>query len=379
MLPCATINKIVSMRVLVGSIPFPQNRFFLDLNGALSGLCDIEQSADAFWNMTGDYDVVHLHFPEYLTYGLQQAYIDGLTNQIISDLATRLDYWSKRAPIVVTRHVLLPHDARHDPMWEKLYAVFYSFADAVAHFGKASVTEFEERYARVEFKRGVRPIHRVIPHQNYATLPNTITRDAAREKLGVPRDARVMLVFGALRSDDEAELVRHTFDAVRDDRKVLVVPRWREKPIAFPWIRARTWLRNLRRLYYRMNPKIFLGYSFVAEDDTQIYLNAADVLFIPRLWVLNSGNVTLGMTFGRVVVGPDSWDVGEILTENGNPVFDPDNPATASVAVERAFKLADENTIGPANRELALTQWTPRQCAELYMGLYKESLSARAT
>jgi hypothetical protein len=367
------------MRVLVGSIPFPQNRFFLDLNGALSDLCTIEQSADAFWNMTGDYDVVHLHFPEYLTYGLQQAYIDGLTDKIISDLAERLEYWSGRVPIVVTRHVLLPHDARTDPMWEKLYSVFYSFADAVAHFGNASITEFGERYKAVKFTRGRPPIHRVIPHQNYANLPNTISREAARKKLGIPQGARVMLVFGALRSDEEAALVRDTFDAVRDDKKVLVVPRWREKPISFPWIRARAWLRNLRRAYNRMNPKLFFGYDFVSEADTQVYLNSADVLFIPRLWVLNSGNVTLGMTFGRVVVGPDSWDVGEILAENGNPVFDPDNPETASSAVERGFELANEAVVGRANREVALTQWTPMQCAELYMNLYNESLSARAT
>ena len=367
------------MRVLVASIPFPQNRFFVDLNGALSELCAIEQSADAFWNMTGEYDVVHLHFPEYMTYGLQQAYIDGLTDKVITDLAERLDYWSQTAPIVVTRHVLLPHDARHDPMWEKLYAVFYSFADAVAHFGKASIDEFEERYSAVQFKRGHTPLHRVIPHQNYEALPNTISRDEARKKLGVPDDAEVMLVFGAIRSDDEAELILNTFEGIDDPKKVLVVPRWREKVIPFPWIRARTWMRNLRRLYFRMNPKFFFGYDFVQEADTQIYLNAADVLFIPRLWVLNSGNVTLGMTFGRVVVGPDSWDVGEILSENGNPVFDPDNPATASAAVEKGFHLERAGEIPRKNRELALREWTPRQCARMYMNLYSDALRARAT
>ena len=87
---------------------------------------------------------------------------------------------------------------------------------------------------------------------------------------------------------------------------------------------------------------------------------------------MNSGNVTLGMTFGRVVVGPDSWDVGEILREFGNPVFDPDNPATASAAVDRGFALAREGKVSETNRRVALDNWKPEQCAEMYMKFYRE-------
>src|SRR4029078_3644607 len=53
------------MRVLVANIPMPLNRFLVDLNGALSQLAEIVHSSDAFWNMEGHFDVVHLHFPEY--------------------------------------------------------------------------------------------------------------------------------------------------------------------------------------------------------------------------------------------------------------------------------------------------------------------------
>ena len=40
---------------------------------------------------------------------------------------------------MVTRHVLLPHDALEDPMWEKMYAMLYRYADSVAHFAQASI------------------------------------------------------------------------------------------------------------------------------------------------------------------------------------------------------------------------------------------------
>jgi glycosyltransferase involved in cell wall biosynthesis len=187
----------------------------------------------------------------------------------------------------------------------------------------------------------------------------------------------VLLVFGAIRSDAERQLILDTFSNLNEPQKLLLVSRWREKLANVSWIRLKYWIRDLTRLYYKVRPGYRFNYGFVEEVDTQIYLNAADVLLIPRLHVLNSGNITLGMTFGRVVVGPDSWDVGSLLKETGNPVFDPDSPGTAAAAVERGFALAREGRIGAANRELALKQWTPEQCARSYVEFFSEVVSNR--
>lgn len=359
------------MRVLVANIPLPANRFLADLNGALSRHVKLDHSSDAFWNMEGDYDLVHLHFPEYLTFALQDAYINGLEERHIEDVSERLAYWAGRARIVVTRHVLLPHDALEDPMWERMYETVYRHADGVVHFARASVQEFESRYAGTRFHRGRAPLHSIIPHHNYSSLPNRITRADARRALGIAADAAVMLVFGAIRNETEKELILNTFRDLRTERKVLLVSNWREKLANVAWIRLRYWIRDIVRLYYRTHPRYRFNHGFVEEADAQVYLNAADVLFIPRLRVLNSGNVTLGMTFGRVVVGPDSWDVGELLRETGNPVFDPDRAETAAAAMEQGFALAREGRTGEGNRQLALSRWDVAQCAQLYVAFFR--------
>jgi len=357
------------MRILVANISLPFNRFLVDLNGALAEQVDLVHSHETFWAMEGKFDIVQLHFPEYLTPELQDAYHRGLTDELIEALETRLRHWSERTAIVVTRHVLLPHAARNDPRWENLYELVYRYADGVAHFAHASIDEFRERYAATNFVRG-EPVHVAIPHHNYASLPNTVSRKEARRRLGIPLDARVMLVFGAIRNDAERQLVLDTFRGLSTPGKFLLVSRWREKLADVSWIRLKYWLRDLTRLYHRLNPLYRFNYGFVEEEDTQLYLNAADVLFIPRFHVLNSGNVTLGMTFGRVVVGPDSWDVGELLREMDNPVFDPDRPETAAAAVEEGFRLAKQETVPIANRERALDEWTAEKCAGQYVELY---------
>ena len=352
------------MKVLVANIPLPTNRFLVDLNAALGAHAEVVHSPDAFWAMEGDYDVVHLHFPEYMTFELQDAYANGLTPELMEQVGVRLSHWASRAAIVVTRHVLLPHDARHDPAWEKLYELVYSHADGVVHFARASEAEFGQRYPHLH------PKHAIIAHQNYASLPNEVTRSHARAALRIAPDAQVMLVFGGIRNDAEKDLILTAFEGSSASGKVLLVSRWRETLPGVRWIRLRDWLRDARRLYLRFRPKYRFGYGYVEESDAQHYLNAADVLFIPRFHVLNSGNVTLGMTFGRVVVGPDSWDVGELLRETGNPVFDPDRPETAVQALDEAFRLAKEGIIGTRNKELALSEWSVEQCAAKYAGFF---------
>ena len=294
----------------------------------------------------------------------------------MAQIEERLEYWSTRSTLVITRHVLLPHDAGEDPRWEKLYKMVYRYVDGVAHFAEPSVTEFNQRYAETAFIHGP-PAHCVIPHHNYASLPNAVSRAEAREALGISEKANVMLAFGAIRNDAERELIHDTFRRLRTPNKLLLVSRWREKLADVSWIRLKYWLRDLNRLYYRLHPRYHFNYGFVEEEDTQLYLNAADVLFIPRLHVLNSGNITLGMTFGKVVVGPDSLDVGHLLKTTGNVVFDPDRPETAAAAIEQAMELARENRVGPANQKLALSEWSADQCADRYFEFYSKLIKAR--
>jgi glycosyltransferase involved in cell wall biosynthesis len=364
------------MEVLIANIPLPQNRFLVDLNAAIGKSARITHDEQLFWDRRGEFDVVHLHFPEYMTHAHEDAYQRGLEQSLIDATEDCLAWWGRRAKLVITRHVLLPHDALTDPQWEKMYEAVYRQVHAVVHFASASVDEFRERYRNTQFAHG-EPLHAVIPHHNYASLPNAISRTEARRRLGISEGRRVMLVFGAIRNFEERDLILRTFQSLRIPGKLLLVSRWKEQLAKVRWIRLKYWLRDLNRLYYKLHPDYQFNYGFVEESDTRLWLNASDVLFIPRLKVLNSGNITLGMTFGKVVVGPDSWDVGQLLRETGNPVFDPKRPETAVQAVEEGFRLAAAGRVGAANQQLALSEWTAEKCAAQYLQVFTEVLQGR--
>ncbi|MEO0794568.1 MAG: hypothetical protein AAFX93_05385 [Verrucomicrobiota bacterium] len=367
------------MKVLVANIPLPTNRFLVDLNGALIELgIELIHSHEDYWNCEGDYDVVHLHFPEYLTMEIQDAYREGaISEEMIGEIEKRLKYWSSKSRIVITRHVLTPHSKTQSKEWERIYELYYSYANGVAHFDSPSVDEFEERYANTTFSQG-KPVHSLIPHHNYCSLPNETNREESRRKLGIPMDRKVVLIFGAIRNDEETDLILNAFNGATTSNKFLLASRWRERLADVSWIRLKYWIRDAKRWYYRNSGKHRFNYGFVQEEDAQYYLHAADVLFIPRLKVLNSGNITLGMTFGKVIVGPDSLDVGSLLKSTGNPTFDPDKPDTAAAALDEAFKLTDAD-LGQKNQRLALDEWSPKQCAQMYIDLYESTIKAATT
>lgn len=359
------------MRVLVANIATRRNRFLGDLNEALSNFCDVTHSSDEFWNMTGRYDVVHMHWPEYITYEIEAAYNSQLSSSLIDDLEERLRFWSARAPIVVTRHNPVPYNAPDDPKWRRLYELVFSYASGVVHMAQASVDEFRNRHVGLPRNIDQDLEHTIIPIQNYSSLPNTVTRAQARRKFRIASDDAVILVFGAIRTDAEKQLILETFSALPLSRKVLLASNWPDGMSKKPGGMREHAVRALRRAANSFRRDVRFNYGYVDDADAQLYLNAADVLFIPRLWLLNSANVSLGMTFGRVTVGPDAGNTGAILKETGNPVFDSEKPATAVAALTAGLKLASEGALGPANQAHALSEWSPERCASKYTAFYQ--------
>jgi len=355
------------LRILVACIPTPGTRFLEDWKSGIASSCDVIHDHLLFWDGEGDFDVVHIHWPEYLSFEIEKSLGRRLEEGVIPRLSERLRHWRGRsARIVVHRHNVFPHQYR-DPAFETLYETVYAHADAVVHMGETSKREYLARYAGC-FPCD-RQIQSVIPHANFASYPNAVSKEAARRELGIRPTRRTVLIFGGLGRREEADMALRAFYRLPGRDKMLLVPNWRETPRRIAWIRLKYWVRDLTRWYYRLHPWFNFGYGFVADERVQYYLNAADVLMVPRWRPLNSGNLILGFTFGKVVVGPDSGNVGEILRSTGNPTFDPGNIASVVDALGRGLQLAKQG-LGDANRRLALERWTVQRAGEMQVNLY---------
>ncbi|MEX2601720.1 MAG: hypothetical protein WD355_08735 [Balneolaceae bacterium] len=313
----------------------------------------------------GKYDVIHLHWPEELVNSMIPGSFseEGLTEGQIESLLNLLLRWKERgSALVLTVHNEQPHK-NHSAMSRELYRRIFGLADLFIHMGEESVNRVAALFPE---ESAGKPYH-IIPHGDYSIFPDTISRAAAREQLRIHPDQPVMLTFGAIRSSEELDLGIDAFKKGSPEDSLYLIA----GKIPYPYRSDWRHFTSRRKLFLNRG-RVRTVEAVIPPEEVQLYLNASDLLFIPRFRALNSGNVALGFTFGKVVAGPEYGVIGEMLQHRQNPVFNPDDPASVAAAVREGFRLAGMNR-GEENRSWCREYLGWERLASLYMDAYREA------
>lgn len=315
-----------------------------------------------------DPDIIHLHWPELLVKSrlADLSRVDLLTDQDFSAVIEALERKKSRgAKVTITIHNERPH-GEYGGLFRKYFENIYSLCDAFIHMGYASENLLKEQYP----EQVVAKPSFIIPHGDYKLFPDEISRGAAREKLNIENNEKVILSFGAIRSKRELELGIRSFKQADISNSIYIMAGRLPEPY-----KSRPQHFSTRKLLYAnfWNNKIRTQEAFIAPSEVQMYLKSADLLFIPRFNTLNSGNVSLGFTFGKVVAGPDYGVIGEVLKETGNPVFNPNNISSVSDAIRKGTELAAAGH-GKLNRDYADKHMSWSEIAKKTVQVYKSLL-----
>lgn len=327
-------------------------RFFVPtLQGILKPLGHrVDSSVREFWHPTRRYDIVHVHWP-------QSMFEGGGAKLTAADVACarrRLaELKASGVSVVYTRHNEIPHYC-DNPHAAELCRLFERESDRVVHMG-----EFSHRQMGAD--RGDRDV--IIPHHGFDWYP-VPEQTQARMSLGLVTADRVVAAVGVYRDNEERELVASAcLDSAIPGLKLLSAAIFSEIR-GYSGADIDSFRRRLQDLYPRQ-PE-----GWITEEDMSRCLAAADVVFLQRVHTLNSGNLPLAFHFGKVVIGPDRGNVGEILRETGNPVFDPEDPADVVRALRRGFELAEAGK-GEENARYAREHWNFNETGRLHEELYR--------
>lgn len=279
---------------------------------------EVNISWNDFWEVNGEFDFVHLHWPEYY-FSWKMPTLEGLEN-----IKTVLSNWRIKSTIVITRHNYHPHSGS-DEAFEELYKIFYRSAHVIHHLGLFSQKEFEERYKGEKFLDSLQ--HHIIPHHYFYSYPSTITREDARKLLGITNDKLVMLAFGNIRKMKEQKLIAKAFSQLKAKNKLLLVPRWSSNHTN----KLNSIIENLNIFgiyYFRQlwQKRFVLKTGFLKNEEIQLYFKAADFVFISRIDTLNSGIPYLHSQFRLPMIGPGIGNITESLKMINGLTFNPDNP-----------------------------------------------------
>ena len=313
---------------------------------AMSGL-DVELTAGFPQDLTeawlaenrGRVDVLHLNWPH------QMYDVPDLGDSVArcADLVGRLAHArSLGYKVVWTVHNLYPHDRAH-------FDLHRLARPAIARLATALIVHC--RNARSLVKKH---IHReegvfVVPHGHFIdAYPNTISREEARRRLGFSDRHFVYLFFGNIKRYKGIERLLEIFAAMPDqDLALLLAVKTFDDYSAEVAEKAKG-----------ADPRVHVHPSkFFANEEFQVYLNAADVAVLPFLDVLTSGSAITAMGFGRPVIAPSIGCLPELVDDGTGLIYDPARPDALAGAMHDIRKRDLQSMGRAAYRRVEALSW----------------------
>jgi len=210
--------------------------------------------------------------------------------------------------IVWTLHNLYPHE-RPFPHVDHLARLLVC---RLAHAAIAHCEHAAGRLRRLFYREG--EVH-VIPHGHFIDVyPNEISRQEAREKLGIPAGTFVYLFFGNARNYKGIEHLIDAFCRTGGEARLVLMMRQ-----SF----GSAYTEELKRLAAPDGRILVFTSEYFPKDDFQIYLNGADVTVLPFSEVLTSGSAITSLSFGRPVILPRLGCLPELIDESMGVLYDP--------------------------------------------------------
>jgi len=316
--------------------------------------CEISWGRELFWSDDiFSFNIVHFHWPQ--TFMGKDPHTE---NDFLHHIEKIKSFGVK---IVATCHDLEPHYDQYADKVESMRIV-YSHCDAIFHLGNFSKTLFEKKYPNAA--------HYLLPHHLYDTVYTYFpSREESLKKLILPEDRTYILCFGTFRAKQERRLIFNLSKQLADKDIVILAPSF----MNIWWHSFRLLHKRLIKWFYKFNYNIYCTGSTwraVTDESLPYFYGAADIVFIQRLKILNSGNALMPMLFGKVVVGPDCGNVGPLLRHWGYPVFSVNDISSVGTIVRKALQLGKDG-LGVQNRKHQLDEYSTAVIVDKLYNTYK--------
>jgi beta-1,4-mannosyltransferase len=272
-------------------------------------------------------DVLHLNWPHYMYHS------DDLTDRVtratalVSNLALARSLGYK---VVWTVHNLYPHESAHFSL-DRLVRL------ALTHLATAVITHCHHARSLVQqhFHRSENLF--VIPHGHFIdAYPNTLSRAAARQQLGIGDDHFVYLFFGNVRPYKGLDQLLETFLALPGEANTLLLAAKVYNEYGDRFV-AQARQADARILVHPSR--------FFANEEFQLFFNAADVGVFPFVDVLTSGSTITALSFGLPVIVPAVGCLPELVDAEVGIVYDQQQPGALQAAMH-TIRQRDQKELG---------------------------------
>ncbi len=293
---------------------------------------DVHVGVTNFFRREQDFDLIHFQWPEELV-----NWVIPTTPQNEKLAMDCLDWWKSKSTLVCTVHNLLPHATSSERGADyQLYTKFYAHMDHIGHFSNSSLTAVRALFPDIPASRHF--VHGMNSFENLKKLAGT--RESTRSSFGISGNSFAISTYGNFRTQIEVELVHEAINQLGiEGSRIIFAGR-------LPWVN-----RRLNRAYKQFQHRRWTQRhgavqlpGYIDDPQTVALFQAADAMIIPRSGQhLNSGILTLAMTFGTPVVAPDYGVFTELLNGSENELYEPGNARALASAITRLSQKQAED------------------------------------
>lgn len=176
----------------------------------------------------------------------------------------------------------------------------------------------------------------VIPYGINNSVPNTpLTSVEAKERLGLRRDDKTILFFGAIAPYKGLELLISAFERLlttEQNFKLIIAGK--------PKASSGEYFKSLqaRLSSEALSGRVLQRIEFICDADTEIYFKAADVAAMPYTEIFQSGILFLALSFGTPVVATDVGSFrDDVLDGETGYLCQPNNPEDLAAKIKQCF------------------------------------------
>ena len=228
------------------------------------------------------------------------------------------------ARIIWTVHNIVSHEGKHHDVELQYNARLARLCDELIVHSETIKSEVVRFY-------NIDPVKiNIIQHGSYiGVYDNDITRDAARKRLGIGMDERVMLHFGFIKGYKGVPGLIKDFSNMDMPGVSLVIagnPRTEE-------------IKDFINGKCRGKSNIITRLEYIPDDDIQLFMNASDFVVLPFSNILTSGSLVLAMSFGKPVIAPCFGYVNEMIGKDGGLIYDVKDPQGLQKAMKEASEM----------------------------------------
>ncbi len=245
-------------------------------------------------------DLVHAGYCDYIL--LSWPVYNANLNEYVYYLQSSKHRGTK---IIHQVHNLIPHVGI-----SIMYAVDYKLTDIFIHMGQYSYDVLINKYPNAQ--------HIIIPHHTY----NHTYDKCEIIDPHLDQQYKYILAFGDIRKKSELKLLLNLKDfCLNNNYKILCKCDSTDEHIQC------------------------LPNQYLTQSEIKGLFIHSDIVLIPRIDGLNSGNIPLGLYFGKPIIGPDIGNMGYLLKETNNYIWQNQNeiPDLIQLAYNNREKLGQRN------------------------------------